>query len=126
MDRGERRRRAEVKMKRNEKILRDFGYHGGTIYERHIAKVEESLGYTRKHGNITHYAQVGLRRSLSDRDNSCGVALLLGGILSLFYLVNTYICPELISFEVFKDINLFADSLIFVAIIKLFTKMVTI
>ena len=125
MDRGERRRRAEVKMKRNEKILRDFGYRGGTIYERHIAKVEESLGYTRKHGNITHYAQVGLR-SLSDRDNSCGVALLLGGILSLFYLVNTYICPELTSFEVFKDINLFADSLIFVAIIKLFTKMVTI
>lgn len=67
----------------------------------------------------------GLRRSLSDRDNSCGVALLLGGILSLFYLVNTCICPELTSFEVFKDINLFADSLIFVAIIKLFTKMVT-
>lgn len=73
MDRGERRRRAEVKMKRNEKILRDFGYRGGTIYERHIAKVEESLGYTRKHGNITHYAQVGFGEKTTNRNSYDGV-----------------------------------------------------
>ena len=51
-------------------MLSDFGEQGGTIYEKHIAKVNKSGGYMRD-GNVSHYVKVGFGEKTNNRGN-CG------------------------------------------------------
>ena len=49
-------------------MLKTFGEQGGTVYEKHIAKVTKSGGYMRD-GNVSHYAAVGFGEKTNNRGN---------------------------------------------------------
>ena len=68
MNIGERRYRAHRKMMRRKRLMDEFGQRGGTVYEKHIEKVNKSLGYMKDHGNITHYVNVGFGEKTRDRN----------------------------------------------------------
>ena len=58
MDRGERRKRTSAKVNQRGKMIKDYGLQGGTLYEKHRNKINNSLGYMRT-GNVSHYVSVG-------------------------------------------------------------------
>lgn len=43
------------KLNKRKRIMQDMGLRGGTLFERHVDKIEHSLGYVAD-GNIMHYA----------------------------------------------------------------------
>ena len=56
--RAERRKRRFKKIKQREKILKQSGFQGGSLYEKHEKKIRNNgTGYMSKHGNLTHYAR---------------------------------------------------------------------
>lgn len=65
MTRGERRYRTEVKLKERERLKKDLGLQGGTVYERHRNKINKSISYMRD-GNVTHYVSPS-HRSIKTR-----------------------------------------------------------
>ena len=44
------------------------GLREGTMYEKHISKLDRSFGYMRD-GNVTHYVRVGYGRKTNNRGN---------------------------------------------------------
>ena len=57
MDRAERRKRRESKIKQREEIIKISGLKQGTVYRIHREKLEEKgPGYMSKHGTLLHYA----------------------------------------------------------------------
>lgn len=56
--RAERIKNTEKKVKQRKKLLFKLGEQGGSVYEKHIAKIHKSAGYMRD-GNVSHYAQCG-------------------------------------------------------------------
>lgn len=53
----DRRRFRKNKIKQRENILKYGGSNGGTLYEKHIKKIEEKgTGFMAKHGTLLHYA----------------------------------------------------------------------
>lgn len=67
MTRAERRRRTWVKLAKRKKMVKDHGFRGGTLYERHQEKISKSPGYMRD-GNVSHYARVGF--TIKTRNNN--------------------------------------------------------
>lgn len=67
--RGIARRRAAAarKMRRRSEMMRAHGQQGGLIYEKHLRKIERSLGYMRD-GSVSHYVAVGFRPKTKDRN----------------------------------------------------------
>lgn len=53
--RGNRRLIRAKKIEKREKLLAALGKRRGTLYKRHIEKIEKSGGYMAKHGNYEHY-----------------------------------------------------------------------
>ena len=56
--RAERRTNTEKKLNQRKNLLKKLGTQGGTIFEKHIKKVEQSFGYMRD-GNVSHYVSCG-------------------------------------------------------------------
>lgn len=55
--RAERRFRRENKIKQREKVIKDSGFRGGTVYKKHRNKItNKGSGYMAKHGTLLHYA----------------------------------------------------------------------
>lgn len=54
--RSERRRLKRIKINHRKKIIKDTGYNGGLVYERHIQKIKRSSGYLDS-GNVMHYGR---------------------------------------------------------------------
>lgn len=53
----DRRRFRKNKMKQRENVLKYGGSQCGTLYEKHINKIEEKgVGFMSKHGTLLHYA----------------------------------------------------------------------
>ncbi len=50
--------------------MHSLGQQGGMVYEKHIKKINQSLGYMRD-GNVTHFVQAGFRQKTRDRSR-CG------------------------------------------------------
>lgn len=58
---AERRSRTRRKVKQRERMAKDFGLNGGTVFEKHRAKVRKSSGYM-KDGNVSHYVSTKASR----------------------------------------------------------------
>ena len=56
--RGNRRLARAKKIARRKRLLEELGTRGGTLYEKHVEKVEKSGGYMAKHGTYGHYGQL--------------------------------------------------------------------
>lgn len=56
--RGNRRLARAKKIERRKRLLEELGTKGGTLYEKHVEKVEKSGGYMAKHGTYGHYGQL--------------------------------------------------------------------
>lgn len=54
-NRANRRYIKNKKIQKREKLLKELGTRGGTLFEKHIDKINKSSGYMSKHGNYTHY-----------------------------------------------------------------------
>ena len=74
-NRAERRFMTRVKQRRREKLMRQHGQQGGTVYEKHRKKIDASTGYMRD-GNLAHYAAVGFHQKTRNR-NRYGAVLKL-------------------------------------------------
>lgn len=60
--RAERRKRRIKKIKQRSEILKQSGFQGGSLYEKHEKKIRENgTGYMSKHGTLLHYAH-GMNR----------------------------------------------------------------
>ena len=69
---AERRELTKKAIAKRTKLLKSLGTQSGTIYEKHVAKINKSFGYMRD-GNLTHYAACGFNektRSKSRRGKS--------------------------------------------------------
>lgn len=68
-NRQERRLLRSKKLQKRKKILKDGGYQGGTLYDKHTKKIEEKgLGYMSKSGTLLHYARGTNKVSQKVRD----------------------------------------------------------
>lgn len=68
-DRQERRQLRNKKIQKRKKVIKDGGYQGGTLYEKHTKKIEENgPGYMSKSGTLLHYAKGTNKRSQKVRD----------------------------------------------------------
>lgn len=56
--RAERRFNTERKLIHRKNMMKKLGQQGGTVYDKHIAKINKSLGYMRD-GNVSHYVSCG-------------------------------------------------------------------
>ena len=65
--RAERRKRTAVKLRQRAEMMRCHGQMGGLIYEKHIEKINRSLGFMRD-GNVSHFVCVGFGNKTRDRD----------------------------------------------------------
>lgn len=54
MNRAERRKKTFAKLVQRGKMLKDLGKQGGSLFKKHVAKVQKSLGYM-DGGNVTHF-----------------------------------------------------------------------
>ena len=55
--RAERRNRRFKKIKQRSEILKQSGFQGGSLYEKHEQKIRDNgNGYMSKHGTLLHYA----------------------------------------------------------------------
>lgn len=52
----ERRKFRRKKINQRKKIIKDTGYNGGLLYDRHIDKIKKSDGYLDT-GNVMHYGR---------------------------------------------------------------------
>ena len=68
MTSAERRHRTQVKLAKRKRMAKAHGLRGGTMYEKHIAKLDTSLGYMRD-GHVTHFVQVGFGQKTNNRGN---------------------------------------------------------
>lgn len=59
--RQERRRLTTKKLNKRKKLMKDLGLQAGTVYKRHVDKVNASTHYMHK-GHITHYISCGFKR----------------------------------------------------------------
>lgn len=64
---AERRRNTRRKLNKRKKMMKDLGLQGGTLYEKHVKKVEKSAGYMRK-GHVSHFVQCGFNEKTRDRN----------------------------------------------------------
>ena len=56
--RAERRKRRFKKIKQRSEILKQSGFQGGSLYEKHETKIRENgHGYMSKHGTLIHFAR---------------------------------------------------------------------
>jgi hypothetical protein len=69
--RNERRDLTERKLKQRERMKNDLGLQGGTLYEKHREKVENSLGYMRD-GNVSHYVSCGFGAKTKNKNTEYG------------------------------------------------------
>lgn len=67
--------RAERRLRRNKKVMQrlslmsDLGQQMGTLYTRHIEKINKNGGYMAK-GNLRHYASCKPRRKYNRYENN--------------------------------------------------------
>lgn len=59
--RVERRNLTKRKLQQRAKMIKDYGLQGGSLYDKHTQKIENSLGYMRD-GNVSHFVKVGFRK----------------------------------------------------------------
>lgn len=52
----ERRRFRRAKINKRMKVIKDTGFNGGMLYDKHTAKIEKSDGYLDS-GNLMHYGR---------------------------------------------------------------------
>ena len=71
MDRAERRRRTENKVKQREQLMSDLGMQQGTVYKRHREKIQESSGYMRD-GNVSHFVACGYGTKTKNKNKRYG------------------------------------------------------
>lgn len=69
--RAERRNLTKRKLKQREKMKKDLGVQGGSLYEKHVEKVDKSLGYMRD-GNVSHYVSCGFGVKTKNKNNEYG------------------------------------------------------
>ncbi len=67
---AKRRHQDMVKLLQRKALMHSLGQQGGMVYEKHIKKINQSLGYMRD-GNVTHFVQAGFRQKTRDRSR-CG------------------------------------------------------
>ncbi|MBR1455149.1 MAG: hypothetical protein IJ593_11005 [Lachnospiraceae bacterium] len=72
MDRGERRRLTRLKALKRKKMASDFGFQGGTVYDKHVEKIKKSDGYMRD-GNVRHYISVKHTIKTNNKNKEYGV-----------------------------------------------------
>ena len=51
------------RVKRRERIAKSLGMQTGTMYDKHVKKFEQSLGYVRD-GNLRHYVACNCKRKI--------------------------------------------------------------
>ena len=70
-DRKYRRNFRDKKIKQRQKILKESGYKGGSLYEKHIKKIEDNgFGYMSKSGTLLHYVRGTNKPSQKVRDRN--------------------------------------------------------
>lgn len=73
--RAERRQFRSTKIKQREEILKQSGFQGGLLYEKHVNKIKENgPGYMAKHGTLLHYVNGTnpVSQKIRDRDSHNG------------------------------------------------------
>lgn len=68
MTRGERRKRKFAKLAKRGNLLKNLGEAGGSLFNRHVAKIKRSLGYM-DGGNVSHYAATKPQQHTQSHDN---------------------------------------------------------
>ena len=69
--REERRNLRDKKIKKRKEILKNGGFQGGSLYDKHVNKIEQNgLGYMSKHGTLLHFARGTDKCSQKVRDRN--------------------------------------------------------